>query len=275
MNTEIIEVKGRESGPASMILAGVHGNEKCGVKALQNLLPSLQITRGTVFIGYGNPLAIERGVRFLDSNLNRMFKPSELLSEKDRASYEYDRAKFLKTYLARSGALLDVHASLAPNSRPFVICESNAQGIVEYLPADLVVSGCDQVEPGGADYYMNSIGKIGICIECGYAAAAQSIRTAAESILSFLQARGHIENRQIARKQSYIKVRGIYITKTDSFILSKPFADFEEISAGQLIGIDGEEEVRAERDSLIFFARNRGRAGDEAFLVGEKKNSLT
>ena len=50
--------------------------------------------------------------------------------------------------------------------------------------------------------------------------------------------------------------------------------DFEEIEKDQLIGIDGDKEVYAKKKSFILFARNREQIGEEAFLLGEKKNSL-
>ena len=66
----------------------------------------------------------------------------------------------------------------------------------------------------------------------------------------------------------------LYLTKSDSFTLSRQFDDFEGISKDEVIGTDGVREVRAEKDSIILFARNREQVSDEAFLLGEKKNSL-
>src|SRR5438128_1272905 len=108
---EIIELKGSESGSTSMILVGIHGDEKCGIDALKKILPTLQVKRGRVLIAYGNPRAIEQNVRFTEANLNRMFKSDDRLSESDKKSYEYQRAQFLKPYLDQADALLDVHAS--------------------------------------------------------------------------------------------------------------------------------------------------------------------
>ena len=62
----------------------------------------------------------------------------------------------------------------------------------------------------------------------------------------------------------------IYVTSTDNFILSKPFADFEEIDAGQIIGTDGGKEVRSSKDGVILFAKNCDKLGSEAFLIGSK-----
>src|SRR3989338_915503 len=133
MFEECIQVHGKGDGPTSIILAGIHGNETCGIEAVTKILPSLEIDRGRVLIGYGNPRAIEKNVRFTEANLNRMFKDDDLFSEDDKGSYEYKRAQFLKSYLDKADALLDVHASFTPNAKPFIICETNAKGVVEYL----------------------------------------------------------------------------------------------------------------------------------------------
>lgn len=273
MFEEIIQINGKEKGTTSIVLVGVHGDEKCGIEALEKILPTLEIERGTVLFGYGNPRAIEANKRYTEANLNRMFN-DENLTPKEKESYEYQRAQFLKNYLNKADALLDIHASSIPNSRAFVICEANAGEIVKFFPINLLVSGFDKVEPGGTDYYMNINGKIGICLECGYMKDPQATKTAEETIFAFLKARDHINNNLISTKQSYIQMFKKYFAKTDKFTLSKPFENFEVIEAGQLIGIDGQEEVKAPKRSQILFAHNGIKIGDEVFLLGEEKESL-
>ena len=271
---EIIKIRGVKDGPISIIIAGVHGDERCGVDIFEKIIHTIRIELGEVIFIYGNPEAIEKDCRFVESNLNRMFKKDKFLSKNEIESYEYDRAQFLKNYLNQADALLDIHASFTPKSKPFVICEANSKEIIKYLPVDLVVSGFDTVEPGGTDYYMNSIGKIGICLECGYLGNKSSLRIAEQGVFAFLKARGHILNDIKIQKQSYIRMYDLYITKTNKFSLSKKFFDFEEISKNKIIGVDGRKEVVAEKDSVILFARNTNKVGEEAFLVGEKKDRL-
>src|SRR3989339_235940 len=268
-----IQKKGKQKGPISIILVGVHGNEQNGVRALENILPTLQIEKGCVFFAYGNPKAIEKNKRFTEANLNRMFKSDAMLLEQEKVSDEYARAQFLKTYFHKASALLDIHASMVPNSTPFAICEANAHSVVEYLPISRVVSGFDKVEPGGTDYYMNSIGNIGLCVECGYLGNPQAIQTAEESIIAFLKARGHMANDLRVRKQTVIRMYDLYITKTNLFTLAQPFADFEEIASGQLIGKDGQKEIRAKTNSIILFAHSRNKMNEEAFLLGQKERA--
>ncbi len=265
---EVIEIKGDEDGPISVILAGVHGDELCGLEAFTKIIPNLAIERGKIFFIYGNPRAIEGGIRYTEANLNRMFKPDALLAEKERNSYEYARAQFLKKFLNQAEALLDIHASSNPNSRKFLICEPNSRSITQFLPFDLVVSGFDAVEPGGTDYYMNSIGKVGICTECGYAGHPNATQVASEAIAAFLKARGHVNGEAEAGIQTHLKIYQLYLSKADEFTLSRNFADFEKVAEGELIGIDGNQEVRAVRDSLILFPHNTNKTGSEAFLLG-------
>lgn len=276
MIEEIIELKGENSGPTSIILVGVHGNERCGVEALEQILPSLKIDNGVVFIAYGNPEAIKRNERIFEANLNRMFKPDEALSDKEKKSYEYSRAQFLKKYLNQADALLDVHASFTPESRRFIICEPNSQNITKYLPFDLIVSGFDAIEPGGTDYYMNSIGKMGVCVECGYLGDSVSTQVASESIYSFLKASGNIKSGELkANEQTTIQMTSLYLSKTNNFRLLKQLKDFAELNAGEAIALDGEEEIRAEKDGVILFANDVNEIGAEAYLFGEYKKGPT
>ncbi len=274
MFEEIIKFSGKKKGPTSIILAGIHGNEKCGVKAFKEILPKLKIERGSVFFSFGNPRAIKKNIRYTEKDLNRMFINGNIASTQEKKSYEYQRAQFLKKYLDKAEALLDIHASSIPKSKSFAICEKNASNIVPYLPVNLVVSGFDKAEPGGTDYYMNSVGKIGICLECGYIKNLQSIKNAKKNILTFLKIRNHIKGKIMLQNQSYVSIYKKYFTKTENFTLLKSFKNFEIINKNQIIGIDGQQKIKASRKSLILFAHNRKKAGAEAFLLGEKKEGL-
>ncbi len=263
-----IEITGKENGPTSVILVGVHGNERCGIDAIEQILPSLEIKRGKIFIGLGNPRATEQNVRFTEENLNRMFKDEILYSDKEKNSYEYKRAQYLKTFFEKADVLLDIHASFTPESKPFIICETNAENIYKKLPFDLIVHGFDNVEPGGTDYYMNKIGKIGICAECGFLGDENSLEIAKKTISNFLVARMHIDGEIEQIPQQFISMKELYLTKTEKFTLTKQFSDFEKVKINEPIGFDGDKEVRAPYDGVILFARDRTKIGEEAFLFG-------
>lgn len=274
MYEKVIKVKGSKPGPISVIIAGIHGNEVCGLKALNKILPSLTIEAGLLYIVYGNISAIKKNKRFIEFNLNRLFKDEKLLSALEKKSAESKRARIIKKYLDKADALLDIHASTSKNSHPFIICEKNAKDIFPYLPFDLVVSGFDKIEPGGTDYYMNKKGKIGICVECGYLGDDASADTAVKSIFSFLKARGHIRGEIKKQKQKYINIYDLYIAKSAKFNLTKDYADFESISKGEIIARDNGVAVKAKRKSVILFPTNCRKPGEEAYLLGEIRKNL-
>jgi succinylglutamate desuccinylase len=272
-NKDFIKLTGKYAGPTSIILAGVHGDEVCGINAINELLPSLQLNKGSLIIGLGNLLAIKKNVRYIEVNLNRVFKDGKLLSKKEKMSYEYRRSRVIKKYLMQADALLDIHSSHTPNSPAFAICEKNGLNIARYLPVKYITGGFDKVEPGGTDYYMNSNGKIGICVECGYTNDSLSTKNAIQSIIAFLAARKHIKNNNKFQGQSFFNVYYLYKTKTKKFKLQKKFNDFEKVFKNQIIGKDGKQLIKAQKNGVIIFARNSNKIGADGFLLGIKKKA--
>ncbi|MCB9808903.1 succinylglutamate desuccinylase/aspartoacylase family protein [Candidatus Nomurabacteria bacterium] len=268
---DIIIKKGKQAGGISVVLAGVHGNEKCGVDAFNNILPTLEIEKGVVYFIVGSPKALEDNIRFVDVNLNRIFKNDSDLTTEEKESYEYTRMVRIRTYLDQADALLDIHASNVAGSPPFVICEDQARDIADVLSIKKLTTGFDALEPGGTDGYMNTLGKTGICIECGYAQDSDISEIAQQCIFDFLAARGHINLLVEKKEKDAFEMNFIYHTKTNNFRLIKKFDNFEEIQKGQTIGFDGDEEIKAQQDGIIIFAHHRNYIGAEAFLCGVKK----
>lgn len=69
-----LEVTIRGPGePEVVVVAGVHGDERSGIRAVRTLREAdLELQRGVAFV-LANPPAIEAGERYLDSDLNRAF----------------------------------------------------------------------------------------------------------------------------------------------------------------------------------------------------------
>ncbi len=259
---------GKNPGKTSVILAGIHGNEPCGIVAFESILDGLNIENGTVIFQIGNPKAVEKNVRFVDMNLNRAFKNIDELTENELKTYEYGVSVELKSLLDKSDALLDIHSSRNIDSKQFVITEPKNNFISEQLPFDLVVSGFDEFEPGGTDSYMNLNNKIGICVECGQHDDPTAVDKAIESISSFLVAMGHTTGNNNKVKQEKISINFLYKNTNSKFTLSKVFKDFENISKDTIIGMDGDTVVTAPYDSKILFAHNiEGSVGQECFLL--------
>lgn len=270
MNEPII-LQSNVAGPTVVILGGVHGNETCGVDALP-ILSRVALLSGKLVLLYGNPLAIEQNVRFVEYNLNRLFCADEDVPHEAKQSYEYQRSRELLPYLDQADYCLDLHASFTPDSEPFIICESNAQDLIKYLPQNRVCYGFTRLEPGGSDGYMNNKGKVGVCVECGYLKDPVSALAAIQSSQSFLQYLGMIdgEAKTVNTRQQYLEAYELYYTKTDCFKLTRSYQDFELLKVGEIIGLDGPDPVISGAEQMILFARDRSVAGAEAFLLVKK-----
>ena len=108
-NIRVIVKTGKSPGKNLVVLAGVHGNEVCGVKAFDEILPELQVERGKVVFIYANLGAQKQNTRFVDENLNRCF-----LDEQPREMYatlEGETARAIIPFLNEADVLLDLHSS--------------------------------------------------------------------------------------------------------------------------------------------------------------------
>lgn len=254
--------------PNVVILGGVHGNEVCGIRALKTI-QSWPIVRGTLRVVLANPRASALGVRYTESNLNRQFYESGAV----RDSYEYGRRQMLEPILCQADILLDLHASNTPGSPPFVICEENGLSLAKYLPASLQCSGFDTFQPGGTDYWMNKQGKVGLCLECGYAKDEASVDVAVEGVMRLLLALGMIEASSLKtlHPQKKLMMTKQYIS-AGVITFTKQWEDFSYVEAGEIIGFDEGVPIQFFVDGYILFPTETRRKGEEAFCFLEEKS---
>jgi len=265
MNTKVVEIKGKSPGKTVSILVGVHGNEKCGINAVEKILSGLKIDKGMLYVIYCNLKAMDKNKRFIEENLNRCFLKEQ--PENLRESLEGKTAREIMPYLDRSDMALDLHASNTKESVPFIICEKRSFDVARALPVKIVSRNWGCFEPGGTDYYMNLQNKVGICVECGYLGDEKSTELAEKSILEFLKVAELIRGEPEQNEQEYIEVCDLYRNKFGKFRKVREFSDFELLGKGTLIGMDEDEEVRAGEDGFVLFVRDREKIWEECFLL--------
>lgn len=261
----------QKPGPNLVVMAGVHGNEPCGLAAFNEILPYLSINSGTVTFIIGNPKAVEKGTREFEANLNRLFRANEDLTTFEKSTYEYRRSRELMPILTKADALLDIHSSTTEDSLPFIICEPQSYDCAKVLPADIVVSGIDKLHPTGTDAFVNLSGGIGICIECGQHTDPAAKEIAIQAIKNFLQFFGVFsDSTTLIQKQpqTYISAEWLYKNQ-DVFTLSRKFKEFEKISRGDVIGTDGSKEIYAPDNGCILFPNDTHVPNSEAFIFAQ------
>lgn len=98
-------------GKRLIVLGAVHGNETCGTRAIERIVPELDrgaiaLARGSVtFVPVTNPLAYAKGQRAGDRNLNRNLRPNAQPQD-----HEDRIANVLCPLLAEHDVLLDLHS---------------------------------------------------------------------------------------------------------------------------------------------------------------------
>lgn len=261
--------QGLKPGPKVLILGSVHGNERCGAEALPTIF-SLPLIRGSLTCVVGNPEAFKSNVRYLEADLNRQFDNGNLSSAADRRRREYSIAQDLKVLINEADILLDIHASTSMDSTPFVICESPALPLAQNLSIPYIVSGFDRVQPGGTDWFAGQVGKIGICVECGYLGDPKTTDFATMTATRLLMHLDMIPNSGLAsaaypEKPKQLKINTQYMTRTN-FVPAASFPDFALVQEGAEIGRDGETPVRAADNGYLLFVRACDGPDQEAFL---------
>lgn len=124
--------KALQPGKRLIVLGAVHGNETCGTRAIERILPeldsgALRVVRGSVtFVPVTNPLAYSKRQRAGERNLNRNLRPNDAPQD-----YEDRIANALCPLLAEHEVLLDLH-SFHTAGQPFaMIGPPDNQGALE------------------------------------------------------------------------------------------------------------------------------------------------
>lgn len=264
---EIITITGPDPGPTVAIFAGVHGNERAGIYALQELIPKLKLTKGTLCLAFANPPAIEANVRFINKNLNRRF-----FAGNDGKGYEDTRARELMTILDKCDALLDLHMFYSDgNVEPFAICEEPSIKVAGAFDLPLIATNFTNVEKGGSDGYMFLRGKVGICVECGPISQSSELKDyAIKTVYQFLQYYNMIQPQTALSDKPKKILKALYAVKkdTETIALEPGFKNFDSLTEGQLIATDGQKQYVAKKNECILFPHYSARVGEELYIIG-------
>ena len=179
MTVKIVTHRALAPGPALTVLGAVHGNERCGAEAITRLITdldkgSIALRRGTLqLVPVTNPQAYEKGVRFVERNLNRFLFPKA-----EKKFYEDFLDPIVCDVLDRTEVLLDLHSYtsqggpfifLGPhNAKEFAFAKS--LGIADFVYGWSEAFGSDDQgskESQGTTEYVRTKGALAVTLECG------------------------------------------------------------------------------------------------------------
>jgi hypothetical protein len=170
----------REFGddPEVAVVAGIHGDEPCGPEAVESLLADPPAFGRPVKFVVANEAALERGVRYLDEDLNRAF-PGDAEAE----SHEGRLAERLLTEL-EGCTTLALHSTQS-YAGPFALVDTVDPATAEIcaeLPVDAVVE-TDAYAGGRLIDYPRTVE-----VECGLQWSETAAANGRELVTAFLEA---------------------------------------------------------------------------------------
>lgn len=286
---EIFTFEGKAAGPSLTVFGAVHGNEKCGPKAINRILALINEGRITIetgkvtFVPICNPLAYEKDVRFVERNLNRFFYPKDKITH-----YEDNLDLILCPLVEKTDYLLDLHSYTSQggafifleNLDPKNIAFANALGVPRMIHgwADALQKNedvADKRQAMGTTEYAREFGAVALTLECGTHKHPRGPDMAFQAILNSLKFLGiakfsndlDIKNLPDEGKYS-IRMRGAHL-KLRAGDFTKDWNNMDAVKKGDVIArYDDGEEIVMPDDGFIVLPKRDTTIGHEWFFWG-------
>ena len=298
VNRVLGHIKGALPGPTLVVVGGMHGNEPSGVQALQTLLEELdgQEDRfsGELYALAGNLRALEEGKRFIDYDLNRMWKMGADMRSLGKVPTAYEEKEMLELHELvqqisenRKGPLifLDLHTT-SSESAPFLLCGDTLRNrdFIAKIPVPKIL-GLDEQLNGPFLSYVNAQGHISIVFEAGQHTSPESYKNHLALLKVMLVEAGCVGKDQLGPHQenlnrldsqagkdlqSFFEVRHRFGIKTAPEFKMKPgYYNFRPITDNELLAHYRNFPVFAPLAGRIFMPLYQ-QQGDDGFFIVRK-----
>lgn len=293
------EYVGDEAGATLIVFGSVHGNEAAGALALRKVsraLPELASKlRGRVYFLAGNTRAILKGVRFIDSDLNRHWTEENIKSNQPDSPISINRSedkeqrellKILNEILrtARSEVYaLDLHSTSAEGV-PFATVGDTLRNraFAQKFPVTILLGIEEQLE-GTILEYLNNLGAVTLGYEGGQHYAESTIAAhealvwlalvntgilAKEDLPDFEKHREVLQKATGRPRIHEVRYRHA-ISETDEFKMEFGFENFQPVSRGELLARQKSGAVYANETGLILMPLYQT-LGEDGFFLGRE-----
>jgi len=299
MERIIGDIGNDDNGKLILCLGAVHGNELSGVLALErvfNFINKNGIELKGRFVGLrGNLQAIERGQRYIDKDLNRVWSDRIIQTalQKPYLFAEYLEIKQLFETFQQIGfsdyqdkVFLDLHTTSAENGT-FTLVEvlTDTAYIVDHLHAPIVL-GLHKGLLNTSIPYMHMHGFKSIGFEAGKIGTHQAVDNQELTIWQVLYLNGYLDWEQVPDNiQNYTLLleqnshlpevlRLDYCHKIrpeDGFKMLPGFKNFDPIKKGQVVAHDVNGEIKANSNGFMLMPLYQEEGNDGFFLISEVK----
>lgn len=289
---------GKEEGPVVILFVGIHGNEPAGIHAVDHIAEVLsdeQEINGSIYAVTGNIEAVKLGVRFLDTDLNRLwerFNTSQDFSiqQSENRPAEYLESLEIKQAIdqiikkhsgtASDFIFIDLHTT-SSQSCAFILLNDTLPNreLVHDFPVPQIL-GIEENIRGTLLSYINNLGYKAIGFEAGaHNAEVSVIRTQAFLWLVLNRLGIHeLSDEQVRRNEKLLQTEnGVpdtyyeiihhkFIENPLKFEMIEGFQNFDKVEKDTPLAYEFGELIRAPKDGRIFMPLYQNE-GDDGFLI--------
>ena len=292
-------IEGNTPGPTVVAFGGIHGNEPSGVEALQrvieNLQPKSHLFEGRFLALRGNLSALNKNVRYIDEDMNRIWfssiiekirrtPKSELQSNERREIKEVLHLldDFLTTDSSHPTIFADLHSFSADGGMFAITARKSAHiNLFSKLHVPLIF-GIEKTLRGTALRYYQDRGCVTFALEGGQHTNQITVKNNTAAMLAMLDEVGcldtsylpafqeHEEYLAHQNKQLPSQVELVYqhmIEPGDDFKMRPNFQNFQAVSKGQWLATDNSGKIEAECDGYLLMPLYQKQGNDGFFIV--------
>lgn len=265
-----------KNGKNLLVFGAVHGNEKCGTKAIKKIISEIEngeilLQSGTVtFVPVANPKAYDEHVRYIDKNLNRIF-----FKDYECHSYEASIVGDLIKLIDECDYFLDLH-SYSYGKGPFMFQDNETPETDEFAASfniSPILTGWKALHgedgPRTSTDYALTAGKAGVTIECGQHDDPDAVPVAYNAIKDALSFLCITEKSEEQDKEKGHKVRLMsQVIKVEEGDMIKDWQNMDPITEGELIAITASgQEIIAPHNGYIIMPHHTQKIGEEWFYT--------
>ena len=263
-------------GASVLILGAIHGNEKCGSRAMEKLIAlfensTFKLQKGKVtFVPISNPAAYKAHQRYIDVNLTRIMHIHDAPSQ-----YEEYLANQLVPLISAHDFTLDLH-SIHSSGASFAFLDypnDVAKDICEILGVKTIFTGWTEMYEDSGDITTldcaHIAGKASVTVECGQHEDPDSIRVAEECILNTLYYFGLLDG-QVSQTPDCLTVHAKYRVVKSAEGTLRPLEHMSTVKSGEVIAeFENGESYTAPEDGVVLIPFKDAQVGDEWLYLGQ------
>lgn len=283
-----------------LIFAGVHGNEKLGIQALEELFEEFEEKQvefdGTIIGVACNLAALKQGFRYIHKDLNRQWYLSKIRKLAAlpygmlNASEDIEQKHILELILdvvydkGKELMLIDLHTTSATGGC-FCITNSHPRSLELALDIPVpVINGMVGKIKGTTMEYFDELGLPAIAYEAGQHTEPEVVDRMKAGLVSIFTKTSCLEKKELAPYQSILdKMTNDYahlpqnvdvvhlhpIEEEDEFVMEPGYINFQEIKKGEHLANDKRGKIFSPYDGLILMPLYQKKGSDGFFIVKE------